>query len=116
IVSIDERCLTLFVLPCSHPLGMHTLSLPDALPISQAVEHDVEAALDDARDEALHEGAVLRGLLDPRLRLLLAEGLAGEHDEPAADRKSTRLNSSHVKISYAGFCLKNKNYPAISIR
>src|SRR5690606_41563746 len=24
------------------------------------------------------------------------------------DRKSTRLNSSHVKISYAGFCLKKK--------
>src|SRR5690606_41494981 len=27
-------------------------------------------------------------------------------DEEAADRKSTRLNSSHVKISYAVFCLK----------
>src|SRR5690554_7567675 len=26
-----------------------------------------------------------------------------------ADRKSTRLNSSHVRISYAVFCLKNKN-------
>src|SRR5690625_5942814 len=26
----------------------------------------------------------------------------------AADRKSTRLNSSHVAISYAVFCLKNK--------
>src|SRR5690625_5685206 len=25
------------------------------------------------------------------------------------DRKSTRLNSSHVAISYAVFCLKNKN-------
>src|SRR6266704_100247 len=30
---------------------------------------------------------------------------------PARDRKSTRLNSSHVSISYAVFCLKNKNYP-----
>src|SRR5690606_41371780 len=28
--------------------------------------------------------------------------------ESAADRKSTRLNSSHVKISYAVFCLKKK--------
>src|SRR5690606_41993532 len=28
---------------------------------------------------------------------------------PAEDRKSTRLNSSHVKISYAVFCLKKKN-------
>src|SRR5690606_14012850 len=26
------------------------------------------------------------------------------------DRKSTRLNSSHVKISYAVFCLKKKKY------
>src|SRR5690625_5314236 len=28
---------------------------------------------------------------------------------PAEDRKSTRLNSSHVAISYAVFCLKKKN-------
>src|SRR5690606_40751806 len=27
---------------------------------------------------------------------------------PLLDRKSTRLNSSHVKISYAVFCLKKK--------
>src|SRR3712207_7455992 len=27
--------------------------------------------------------------------------------EPSADRKSTRLNSSHANISYAVFCLKN---------
>src|SRR5690606_39709131 len=36
-----------------------------------------------------------------------------ETEEPtessSADRKSTRLNSSHVKISYAVFCLKKKN-------
>src|SRR5690606_39869560 len=29
-------------------------------------------------------------------------------DEYSGDRKSTRLNSSHVKISYAVFCLKKK--------
>src|SRR5699024_12557014 len=28
---------------------------------------------------------------------------------PKRDRKSTRLNSSHVSISYAVFCLKKKN-------
>src|SRR5690554_7392079 len=28
---------------------------------------------------------------------------------PGKDRKSTRLNSSHVRISYAVFCLKKKN-------
>src|SRR5204862_7612317 len=29
--------------------------------------------------------------------------------KPRIDRKSTRLNSSHVEISYAVFCLKKKN-------
>src|SRR5690242_21515244 len=37
---------------------------------------------------------------------------AGRRDEradlPGADRKSTRLNSSHMSISYAVFCLKKK--------
>src|SRR5690606_41692132 len=31
--------------------------------------------------------------------------------EELGDRKSTRLNSSHVKISYAVFCLKKKTTP-----
>src|SRR5690554_7921101 len=30
------------------------------------------------------------------------------HNVPGRDRKSTRLNSSHVRISYAVFCLKKK--------
>src|SRR6266511_4820583 len=33
----------------------------------------------------------------------------GPFERHRADRKSTRLNSSHVKISYAVFCLKKKN-------
>src|SRR5690606_42128535 len=36
--------------------------------------------------------------------LFMAEIARGQED-----RKSTRLNSSHVKISYAVFCLKKKN-------
>src|SRR5439155_5166888 len=32
-----------------------------------------------------------------------------QHSATALDRKSTRLNSSHVAISYAVFCLKKKN-------
>src|SRR5690606_41383161 len=32
----------------------------------------------------------------------------GGRGQRAPDRKSTRLNSSHVKISYAVFCLKKK--------
>src|SRR5690606_39500229 len=31
--------------------------------------------------------------------------------QPVLDRKSTRLNSSHVKNSYAVFCLKKKKKP-----
>ena len=30
-------------------------------------------------------------------------------DKDGGDRKSTRLNSSHLVISYAVFCLKKKN-------
>src|SRR5436309_10895041 len=42
----------------------------------------------------------------PRTGLNEGHGLhAGDIE---ADRKSTRLNSSHVKISYAVFCLKKK--------
>src|SRR5699024_5633832 len=36
------------------------------------------------------------------------EGLEVDFDFQSADRKSTRLNSSHVSISYAVFCLKKK--------
>src|SRR5690242_21462276 len=39
-----------------------------------------------------------------------SEALSGGGDLQAeADRKSTRLNSSHMSISYAVFCLKKKN-------
>src|SRR5438067_355453 len=37
----------------------------------------------------------------------VAEMMAPYAQELAVDRKSTRLNSSHVSISYAVFCLKN---------
>src|SRR5438874_10723197 len=50
----------------------------------------------------------LRCLLDtvfhPGPKLTRAKSTA------SLDRKSTRLNSSHVEISYAVFCLKKKNY------
>src|SRR3712207_7949651 len=62
---------------------IYTLSLHDALPISIAV---VGAGRE--RGGAGHE------IFTP--------------DTPVADRKSTRLNSSHANISYAVFCLKKK--------
>src|SRR5690606_40935276 len=65
----------------------------------------------------------LRAGFPPQIRIRGAEGHASVGDGlvgtkrivlPAADdcrkdRKSTRLNSSHVKISYAVFCLKKIN-------
>src|SRR2546430_9171454 len=50
------------------------------------------------------------GVIPPRHEI--AVGSPGAAVEPApgkrADRKSTRLNSSHSQISYAVFCLKKK--------
>src|SRR3989442_9166868 len=37
-----------------------------------------------------------------------AQGLDVRQENEERDRKSTRLNSSHVRISYAVFCLKKK--------
>src|SRR5256885_13296243 len=48
-----------------------------------------------------HGGQALRSLRRP------ARGGGGR--ERQGDRKSTRLNSSHLVISYAVFCLKKKN-------
>src|SRR5438874_5218341 len=42
-----------------------------------------------------------------RLAILQLEIKIANRSRP--DRKSTRLNSSHVEISYAVFCLKKKN-------
>src|SRR5256885_8374605 len=46
--------------------------------------------------------AVFRRLVQRHPAILLKIG--------SLDRKSTRLNSSHLVISYAVFCLKKKNY------
>src|SRR5690606_42053060 len=46
-----------------------------------------------------------RSLLFPPAPIALVDEKTGG----VKDRKSTRLNSSHVKISYAVFCLKKKN-------
>src|SRR5437868_11199685 len=64
-------------------------------------------------------GAGVFGAADGSAGGLRADGEVGEREEGAVyvaggeDRKSTRLNSSHVSISYAVFCLKKKtrNHP-----
>src|SRR5437667_2899271 len=67
---------------------IYTLSLHDALPISS--DHQGKGDRGDRR--------VPERRLDARFRR-----------GGALDRKSTRLNSSHITISYAVFCLKKKN-------
>src|SRR5205807_6574233 len=51
-------------------------------------------------------------LAQPRLAALFRRvdrNLVVEESAASLDRKSTRLNSSHLVISYAVFCLKKKN-------
>src|SRR5690625_6537572 len=43
------------------------------------------------------------------IRTDVAQTLHELYEGESKDRKSTRLNSSHVAISYAVFCLKKKN-------
>src|SRR3989442_15889110 len=62
---------------------IYTLSLHDALPISPGFRHRRQSF---------------------RCRAIRASRRRGQR----GDRKSTRLNSSHVRISYAVFCLKKK--------
>src|SRR5256885_12483934 len=99
------------------PPEIYTLSLPDALPILQL--SPVLAAtgtypfvrLEEAKRRLAAEGVELidfgkgdpREETDPLIRRALVESGS------MLDRKSTRLNSSHLVISYAVFCLKKNN-------
>src|SRR5690606_41427054 len=61
-----------------------------------------------ARASASGRGCLARASADcPRQRQQAKSGVC-EQTLRDRDRKSTRLNSSHVKISYAVFCLKKK--------
>src|SRR2546426_1747154 len=73
---------------------IYTLSLHDALPIS-GVRRVTLVTGDDSVE--------LRLLAPPPTCGALPGDAGGD-----ADRKSTRLNSSHLVISYAVFCLKKK--------
>src|SRR3712207_9272343 len=82
---------------------IYTLSLHDALPICPLSGHRRRAS-----DLLL---APLHPQLGQRERGPARRSRVRLHGGPAArqaDRKSTRLNSSHANISYAVFCLKKK--------
>src|SRR5690606_40101934 len=104
----------LLFFPCScSPLDLHSfptrrssdLLAPARLVVGQAVDLGEDAARDfrvaDLFVQAPEAVVVLgQDLLDPHL----------------LDRKSTRLNSSHVKISYAVFCLKKKKKKIVNAK
>src|SRR5690242_21872082 len=77
---------------------IYTLSLHDALPILPVRVHKL-----------MHFAHLFPlGYQDePRVVGVVHEQEAAELEAPQ-DRKSTRLNSSHMSISYAVFCLKKK--------
>src|SRR5256885_8776456 len=65
---------------------------------------------------SLHDALPISLLLKPRRAPAIAASTSGLRNteearflsRPGPDRKSTRLNSSHLVISYAVFCLKKK--------
>src|SRR5436305_14954176 len=79
---------------------IYTLSLHDALPILGRAHGAGELLGRAAERKEAVGGELLRDRRNP---------------EHAIDRKSTRLNSSHVRISYAVFCLKKKKTQNIYI-
>src|SRR5699024_11962671 len=84
----------------SYPLSLH-----DALPISRAIDLDDRGG--DKRHRAWRQGH-RRGVAEGQAGRGGRAG-AGQRADPVeheGDRKSTRLNSSHVSISYAVFCFK----------
>src|SRR5699024_11611892 len=102
----------LFVVP--HSPRIYTLSLHDALPISRSsgptprTTPAARRAPDMCGRFAFFQE--IQPLLDDLDAVDLTDGrLRSRWNIPhTTDRKSTRLNSSHVSISYAVFCLKTK--------
>src|SRR5699024_12406916 len=68
----------------------------------------------DPQPACAHTGMILRVLVDQPVQCVPADQLLRLGRQRlrllrvVRDRKSTRLNSSHVSISYAVFCLKKK--------
>src|SRR5205807_10599451 len=92
---------------------LYTLSLHDALPIfagHRIALHVVQRPAFQIGGDERHTVGVEIARRLVQTHHAPAPGI--EIDVPdAEDRKSTRLNSSHLVISYAVFCLKKKKHP-----
>src|SRR5690625_5504726 len=62
--------------------------------------------LNEEKDLELAVNRILAQEYSGPFEVVLAVGPSNDRTMEIADRKSTRLNSSHVAISYAVFCLK----------
>src|SRR5205807_8750239 len=96
----SHAALLLFCLNDTEPTEIYPLSLHDALPICDAADDG------EQRGHARTTAARSRRATSARTR-----GISSRPYSSASfsgDRKSTRLNSSHLVISYAVFCLKKK--------
>src|SRR5256885_7448114 len=60
-------------------------------------------------------GGGIMTVTSPNLKLKDPNGQAGTGQIVLTDRKSTRLNSSHLVISYAGFCFEKKNTTQLAV-
>src|SRR5690606_42047034 len=99
-----------FILDAPAPTESYTPSLHDALPIFDGGGLHAGQAVRPPGGRAGHvHGQQVRAAGTQLVDGALREHPAVADDADAeGDRKSTRLNSSHVKISYAVFCLKKK--------
>src|SRR5690625_6417161 len=96
------------VYPVRARCGFDEVLLHDGfLHTSRRLSRGPSAAIDDYVDFLRRESG------DPRADY--QDTGIGCNAMTARDRKSTRLNSSHVAISYAVFCLKKKNISTINI-
>src|SRR5256885_15612209 len=88
---------------------IYTLSLHDALPI---LNQQRIAQIPDHRRPIYSSRPPRKSILYNMMRIppnVLPRGFMAKAAAAKQDRKSTRLNSSHLVISYAVFCLKKKN-------
>src|SRR5207253_8254266 len=107
--SFHSPSLILFLLTDPSTTAIYTLSLHDALPILlRRLVVLLDRLGDRAGAVATYEAFAKRLAADLEVEPA-AETKALLTAVQARDRKSTRLNSSHVAISYAVFCLKKKN-------